>query len=29
MVELVPVELIPDFDSLVEVWIVLFGRSES
>ena len=29
MVELVPVELIPDFDSLVEVWIALFGRSES
>ncbi|KAG2343590.1 hypothetical protein BDR05DRAFT_933045 [Suillus weaverae] len=28
MVELVPVELIPDFDSLVEVWIALFGRSE-
>ena len=28
-VELVPVELIPDFDSLVEVWIALFGRSES
>ena len=29
VVELVPVELIPDFDSLVEVWIALFGRSES
>ncbi|KAL4081354.1 nucleoporin subcomplex protein binding to Pom34-domain-containing protein [Scleroderma yunnanense] len=29
MVELIPVELIPDFDSLVEVWIALFGRSES
>ena len=28
MVELVPVELIPDFDSLVEVWIALYGRSE-
>ncbi|KIJ16423.1 hypothetical protein PAXINDRAFT_155115 [Paxillus involutus ATCC 200175] len=26
-VELVPMELIPDFDSLVEVWIALFGRS--
>lgn len=22
-------ELIPDFDSLVEIWIALFGRSES
>ncbi|KAH9942601.1 nucleoporin subcomplex protein binding to Pom34-domain-containing protein [Amylocystis lapponica] len=29
IVELMPVELIPDFDSLVEVWIALFGRSES
>ena len=29
VLELVPVELIPDFDSLVEVWIALFGRSES
>ncbi|OCH94502.1 hypothetical protein OBBRIDRAFT_123418 [Obba rivulosa] len=29
IVELVPVELIPDFDTLVEVWIALFGRSES
>ncbi|KAI6166332.1 nucleoporin subcomplex protein binding to Pom34-domain-containing protein [Pisolithus thermaeus] len=29
MVELVPVELIPEFDSFVEVWIALFGRSES
>ncbi|KAL0950306.1 hypothetical protein HGRIS_010281 [Hohenbuehelia grisea] len=29
LVELVPVELIPDFDVLVEVWIALFGRSES
>ena len=28
IVELVPVELIPDFDTLVDVWIVLFGRSE-
>ncbi|KAI6146143.1 nucleoporin subcomplex protein binding to Pom34-domain-containing protein [Pisolithus tinctorius] len=28
-VELVPVELIPEFDSFVEVWIALFGRSES
>jgi len=28
MVELVPVEHIPDFDSLVEVWIALYGRSE-
>ena len=29
LVELVPVEEIPDFDALVEVWIALFGRSES
>ncbi|OBZ70270.1 hypothetical protein A0H81_09556 [Grifola frondosa] len=29
IVELVPVEMIPDFDSLVEVWVALFGRSES
>ncbi|KAF8178012.1 hypothetical protein BJ912DRAFT_930157 [Pholiota molesta] len=29
LVELVPVELVPDFDALVEVWISLFGRSES
>jgi nuclear pore complex protein Nup188 len=29
IVELVPVELIPDFEALVEVWIALFGRSES
>ncbi|EGN94989.1 hypothetical protein SERLA73DRAFT_61618 [Serpula lacrymans var. lacrymans S7.3] len=29
LVELVPVELVPDFDALVEVWIALFGRSES
>ena len=29
MVELVPVEEIPDFESFVEVWIALFGRSES
>jgi nuclear pore complex protein Nup188 len=29
LVELVPVEMIPDFDSFVEVWIALFGRSES
>ncbi|KAI0787074.1 hypothetical protein BC629DRAFT_1735238 [Irpex lacteus] len=29
IVELVPVELIPEFDVLVEVWIALFGRSES
>ncbi|EIW76402.1 hypothetical protein CONPUDRAFT_168949 [Coniophora puteana RWD-64-598 SS2] len=28
LVELVPVEQIPDFDALVEVWIALFGRSE-
>lgn len=26
--ELVPVELLPDFDAFVEVWIALFGRSE-
>ena len=29
LVELVAVELIPDFDGLVDVWIALFGRSES
>ena len=29
IVELVPVELIPDFEAFVEVWIALFGRSES
>src|ERR1700691_4848130 len=29
LVELVPVELIPDFEGLVEIWITLFGRSES
>lgn len=29
LVELIPVELIPDFDALVDVWIALFGRSES
>lgn len=29
IVELTPVELIPDFDAFVEVWIALFGRSES
>ncbi|KAF8967477.1 nucleoporin subcomplex protein binding to Pom34-domain-containing protein [Flammula alnicola] len=29
LVELVLVELIPDFEALVEVWIALFGRSES
>lgn len=28
IVELVPVELIPDFDALLEVWVTLFGRSE-
>ncbi|KAI0371460.1 hypothetical protein BV20DRAFT_965197 [Pilatotrama ljubarskyi] len=28
IVELVPVELIPDFDGLLEVWVTLFGRSE-
>ena len=28
LVELVPVELIPDFDSPIEVWIALFGRSK-
>lgn len=28
IVELVPVELIPDFDGLLEVWVALFGRSE-
>ena len=29
LVELTPVELMPDFDSFIEVWIALFGRSES
>ena len=29
IVELVPVELTPQFDALVEVWIAIFGRSES
>ncbi|KAI0782601.1 hypothetical protein C8Q75DRAFT_811686 [Abortiporus biennis] len=29
LVELIPAELIPDFDMFVEVWIALFGRSES
>lgn len=29
IIELIPVELIPDFDSFVDVWIALFGRSES
>ncbi|KAF8885802.1 nucleoporin subcomplex protein binding to Pom34-domain-containing protein [Infundibulicybe gibba] len=29
LIELVPVELIPDFDTFVEIWIALFGRSES
>lgn len=28
LVELVPVELVPDFEGFVEVWIALFGRSE-
>ncbi|KAH7909735.1 hypothetical protein BJ138DRAFT_1173545, partial [Hygrophoropsis aurantiaca] len=28
LVELIPVERIPDFDGLVEVWIALFGHSE-
>lgn len=27
--EAMPVELIPDFDALVEVWIALFGRGEA
>ncbi|KAI0265861.1 hypothetical protein BC834DRAFT_955087 [Gloeopeniophorella convolvens] len=27
--ELVPVELIPDFDSFVDVWVALLGQSES
>ncbi|KAI0315383.1 hypothetical protein OF83DRAFT_1132303 [Amylostereum chailletii] len=27
--ETLPVELIPDFDTFVEVWITLFGRGES
>ncbi|GLB34283.1 putative nucleoporin subcomplex protein binding to Pom34 [Lyophyllum shimeji] len=29
IVELVPVETIPNFEALVEVWTALFGRSES
>ncbi|THV06572.1 hypothetical protein K435DRAFT_743696 [Dendrothele bispora CBS 962.96] len=29
LVELIPVELIPEFDSFVDVWIALFGKSES
>ncbi|KAJ3566246.1 hypothetical protein NP233_g7118 [Leucocoprinus birnbaumii] len=29
LVELIPVEHIPDFDLFVEVWVTLFGRSES
>ncbi|PPQ92766.1 hypothetical protein CVT25_003875 [Psilocybe cyanescens] len=29
LAELVPVENIPNFDALVEVWIALYGRSES
>ncbi|TFK66505.1 hypothetical protein BDN72DRAFT_730377, partial [Pluteus cervinus] len=29
LVELVPVELIPDFEGFIDVWIALFGRSES
>ncbi|KAF8076899.1 nucleoporin subcomplex protein binding to Pom34-domain-containing protein [Lyophyllum atratum] len=29
LVELVPVEEIPNFDALVDVWVSLFGRSES
>ncbi|KAJ8519666.1 hypothetical protein ONZ45_g3382 [Pleurotus djamor] len=29
LTEIVPVELIPDFDGLVGVWIALFGRSET
>ncbi|KAI0774700.1 hypothetical protein BD413DRAFT_611715 [Trametes elegans] len=28
VVELVPVEMIPDFEGLLEVWVALFGRSE-
>ncbi|KAF8626720.1 hypothetical protein AX17_006486 [Amanita inopinata Kibby_2008] len=29
LAELVPVELIPNFEGFVEVWVTLFGRSES
>ena len=29
MVELVSIELIPDLNSLVEVWTALFSRHES
>ena len=28
LVDLIPVEMIPGFDTLVEVWIALFGRAE-
>ena len=28
LVDLIPVEMIPRFDTLVEVWIALFGRAE-
>ena len=28
IVDMVPVELIPEFEGLLEVWIALFGRSE-
>ena len=28
LVDLIPVEMIPGFDTLVEAWIALFGRSE-
>ncbi|RPD67457.1 hypothetical protein L226DRAFT_608624 [Lentinus tigrinus ALCF2SS1-7] len=28
IVDLVPVEMIPDFDGFLEVWVALFGRSE-
>ncbi|PPQ66173.1 hypothetical protein CVT24_000150 [Panaeolus cyanescens] len=29
LVELIPVEMIPDFEGLVNIWVSLFGRSES
>ena len=28
VVDMVPVEMVPDFDGLLDVWIALFGRSE-
>ena len=28
LVDLIPVEMVPGFETLVEVWIALFGRAE-